>query len=47
MDDLTRYGDEFDEALSNLENILIICKESNVSLSNEMCFMMETNDIVL
>jgi hypothetical protein len=47
MDDFTTYGDEFDEALANLENTLIRCKESNVSLSNEKCFMMETDGIVL
>jgi hypothetical protein len=40
MDDFTTYGDEFDVALANLENTLIRCKDSNVSLSNEKCFMM-------
>jgi hypothetical protein len=47
MDDFTTYGDKFDEALANLENRLIRCMESNVSLSNEKCFMMATNGIVL
>ena len=47
MDDFTTYGDGLDEALANLENTLLRWKESNVSLSNEKCFMMETNGIIL
>jgi hypothetical protein len=47
MDDFMTYGDEFDGALANLEKILIICKESNVSLSNEKCSMMLIDGIVL
>jgi hypothetical protein len=47
MDDFVTYGDEFDEALTNLEKTLIRCKESNVSLSNENCSMMLTNGIIL
>jgi hypothetical protein len=47
MDDFTTYGDKFDKALANLEKTLIRCKESNVSLSNEKCFMMLINGIVL
>jgi hypothetical protein len=35
MDDFTTYGDEFNEALANLEKTLIRCKESNVAISNE------------
>jgi hypothetical protein len=46
MHDFTTYGDEFDEASTNIEKMLIRCKESNVSLSNENHFMMETNGIV-
>eukprot|EP00253_Pinus_taeda_P032641 PITA_32641 len=34
------YGDSFEEALENLEKVLIRCKETNVSLSHEKCFMM-------
>jgi hypothetical protein len=37
MDDFVTYGDEFDEALENLEKTLIRFKESNVSLNNEKC----------
>jgi len=33
MHDFTTYGDEFDVALANIENVLIICKESFVALS--------------
>jgi hypothetical protein len=35
MDDFTTYGNEFDEALTNLERTLIRCKKLNISLSNE------------
>jgi hypothetical protein len=47
MDDFTTYGDEFDEALANMENTLIRCKESNVVISNKNFFMMATDGIVL
>eukprot|EP00253_Pinus_taeda_P031758 PITA_31758 len=47
MDDFTVYGDSFEEALENLENLLIRCKETNLSLSHEKCFMMFTKSIVL
>eukprot|EP00253_Pinus_taeda_P003091 PITA_03091 len=42
MDDFTVYGDSFEEALENLEKVLIRCKEINLSLSHEKCFMMFT-----
>jgi hypothetical protein len=35
MDDFTVYGNTFEEALSNLEKVLIRCQESNLSLSHE------------
>eukprot|EP00253_Pinus_taeda_P013839 PITA_13839 len=47
MDDFTVYGDSFEEALENLEKVLIKCKETNLSLSHEKCFMMFTEGIVL
>ena len=47
MDDFTTYGNEFDEALSNLEKTLLRCKESNVVLRNEKCAMMLTDGIIL
>jgi len=47
MDDFTVYGDSFNEALENLEKLLIICKETNLSLIHEKCFMMFNEGIVL
>jgi hypothetical protein len=41
------YGNEFDEALSNIGKTLIRCKESNIALNNEKCAMMLTDGIVL
>ena len=35
MDDFTVYGNSFEEALENLEKVLIRCKEKNLSLSHE------------
>eukprot|EP00253_Pinus_taeda_P026709 PITA_26709 len=45
MDEFTVYGDSFEEALANLEKVLIRCKETNLSLSHEKCFMMFIEDI--
>lgn len=47
MDDFIVYGDFFNEALENLEKFLVICKETNLSLSHEKCFMMFNEGIVL
>ena len=47
MDDFTIYGNTFEEALENLEKVLKRCKETNLSLSHEKCFMMFTESIVL
>ena len=47
MDEFIVYGNTFEEALENLENVLKICKEENISLSHEMFFMMFTEGIVL
>jgi len=35
MDDFTIYGNTFEEALENLEKVLIRCQETNLALSNE------------
>ena len=35
MDDFPVYGNSFEEALKNLEKVLIRCKETNLSLSHE------------
>jgi uncharacterized Fe-S radical SAM superfamily protein PflX len=47
MDDFTTYGNEFGEALANLEKTWIRCKEPNFSLNNEKCAMMLIDGIVL
>eukprot|EP00253_Pinus_taeda_P002929 PITA_02929 len=47
MDDFIVYGDSFEEALENLEKVLIRCKETNLSLSHENFFMIFTEGIVL
>jgi len=47
MDDFIVYGNTFEEALENLEKVLKRCKETNLSLSHEKCFMMFTEGIVL
>jgi hypothetical protein len=35
MDDFTVYGNTYQEALDNLEKLLIRCQEMNLSLSHE------------
>jgi hypothetical protein len=35
MDDFTVHGEDFQQALTSLEKVLIRCKETNLSLSNE------------
>ena len=47
MDDFTVYGNTFEEALEILEIFLKRCQEENLSLSQEKCFMMFTEGIVL
>lgn len=47
MDEFTTYGETYEETLNNLEKVLKRCKEYNWSLSNEKCFMMMTQGIVL
>jgi hypothetical protein len=47
MDDFTVYGDTFQEALDNLEKVLIRCQETNLSLNNEKCHMLHTEGVVL
>ena len=34
MDDFTTYGDEFDQALDNLDKVLMRCQDTNLSLNN-------------
>ena len=47
MNDFTVCGNTFEEALAKLEKVLKRCKEANLSLSHEKCFMMFIEGIVL
>jgi hypothetical protein len=47
MDEFTPYGTDFEEALSNLEKVLKICRQSHLSLSTEKCHMMMHEGVVL
>jgi len=47
MDDFSMYGNSFEHALENLEKVLKRCIEANLSLSNEKCFIMLNEGIVL
>jgi hypothetical protein len=47
MDNFIVYGNTFDEAMNNLENLLKICQEKNLSLSHEKCHMILTKGIIL
>ena len=47
MDDFSVYGNTYDEALTNLEKVLIRCQETNLSLIHEKCRMLLTRGVVL
>ena len=47
MDEFIVVGDTFEEALTNLEKVLKRCRETNITLINEKCFMIMTGGIVL
>ena len=47
MDDFTAYGNTFQEAVDNLEKVLIQCQKRNLALSHEKCKMLLTEGIVL
>lgn len=47
MENFTVYGQTLEEALCNLEKVLTICKETNLPLSNEKCYMVQIEGIVL
>ena len=47
MENFTVYGNDFKEALDNLEKVLIRCQETNLALSHEKCKMMLTEGVVL
>ena len=47
MDDITIYGGDFEECLTNLEVILQRCIEKNLVLNWEKCHFMVNQGIVL
>ena len=47
MDDFITYGNNFQEALDNLEKFLIQCQETNLAFSHEKCKMLLTEGIFL
>ena len=47
MDDFSVYGETFQEALENLEKVLVRCQETNLDLRHEKCRMMFTKRVVL
>jgi hypothetical protein len=47
MDEFIVYGNTYQEALDNLEKVLIRCQEMNLSLSHEKCKMLLTEGVVL
>ena len=47
MDEFTPYGSEFEEALKNLEKVLVRCEKTQLSLSTEKCHMMMSEGVVL
>ena len=46
IDDFTAYGNNFQEALDNLEKVLIQCQQMNLSLPQENCRMLLIEGIV-
>ena len=47
MDEFTKYGQTFEEAKEKLEKVLQRCKDYNISLNSEKCFMMMQEVVVL
>jgi hypothetical protein len=47
MDDFIVYGSTYQEALDNLEKVLIKCQEMNLSLSHEKYKILLTKGVVL
>ena len=47
MDDITVYGERFDECLIDLEIVLHMCIEKNLVLNWEKCHFMVNRGIVL
>jgi hypothetical protein len=47
MDDFTIYGNTYQEALDNIEKVVIRCQEMKLSLSHEKCKILLTEGVVL
>jgi hypothetical protein len=47
MDDFTPYGDDFNQALNNMEKVLEWCISTRLCLSHEKCHMIMTEGVVL
>ena len=47
MNEITVYGGDFEECLTNLEPVLQICIEKNLMLNMEKCHFMVNQGIVL
>ena len=47
MDDFTPYGSDFEEALKNLEKVLIHCEQTQLSLSTKKFHMMMREVVVI
>ena len=47
MDDFSIYGSSFDDCLSNLDQVLQRCEETNLVLNWEKCHFMVNEGIVL
>jgi hypothetical protein len=47
MDEFTVYGDDFQQALGNLDKVLIRFRETNLSLGHKKSIIMLTKGIVL
>ena len=47
MDNFTTCDDSFEETLGNIEKVLIIFQDTNLTWSNEKCEMMMKRGVVL
>lgn len=47
MDNFSVFGDSYEKCLSNLEAVLMHCKETNLVLNREKCHFMVDKGIVL
>jgi len=47
MDDFNPYGDDFDQALNNLEKVLERCIATRLCLSHEKCHLMMKKGVAL